>query len=198
MYIVHNLTNKTVILSDLKAEIGPRKILDLEKVAHRDAIDRSYNLRQAIDSNQLRLVKYSVVKTHAHPNQDVSDRIRIIEKDKLDDNRLIDLIRQTITEEMGRNQRPTENVEGAIKRVISSSVMDLKDAIRDQINNLSVPGGVVNKTPEEEQFIDPAKLAEMQQKSIKKMTEEIETGGKQESKKIKITNSNIRDLASEL
>lgn len=195
MYIVHNLTTKTVILGDLKVEIGPRKILDLEKVAHRDIIDRSYNLRHALDNGQLRLVKYSVVKTHAQQTE-VSEKIRIVETDKLDDNRLRDLIRQTITEEIGKTH--TNDVEGTIKRVISSSVMDLRDSIRDQINTLTVPGRIIDKTSEEEQFIDPAKLAEMQQKSIKKMTEEIETGGKQEGKKINIKNSNIRDLASDL
>lgn len=196
MYIVHNPTTKTIILSDLRAEIGPRKILDLEKITHRDAIDRSHALRQALNNNQLRLVKYSVVKTHVH-RQSEEPNIKIIERDKLDDNRLKDIIRQTIVEEMNKSANSNGNFEGTVKRVLSESVQDLKSSIRDQINNLNI---VPNKGQDQEyeDIIDPIKLAELKQQSIKKISEDIETNKKRENKKINIVNTKISDLADEL
>lgn len=204
MYIVHNQTTKTVILADLKAEIGPKKILDLERVAHRDHIDRSHNLRQAIQSRQLRLVKHSVVKSNkvvtAEPSVkvvEVEKRVeKTIERDKLDDDRLKDLIRQTIAEEISKGQQPAGDIAATVRDAVGSSVDALRDSIRDQLNNIQIAGP--GQPEKEEQFIDPSKLAELQAKSINKITDDIETGGDQSGRKIKIKNSNVHDIANEL
>lgn len=196
MYIVHNMTTKTVILADLRAEIGPKKILDLEKVSHRDIIDRSHDLRQAIQSNRLRLIKYSVVKTHAVAAKPDTphETVKIIEKDKLDDDRLRDLIKQAIAEEIGRTRDDSDSVEDTVTRIFRNGVKELQSSLRDQISNLNVSGNQPKEI--EESIIDPERLAELQQQSVNKI--EIETSGANQGKKVKIINTNLNDLADEL
>ncbi|KKM23190.1 hypothetical protein LCGC14_1617740, partial [marine sediment metagenome] len=70
-----NLTNKAIILSDLRAEIGPHKMLDLEKVAERTAVDRSYDLRLALSTKRLRLCSQGVVSKTSKPEVFVVEKI---------------------------------------------------------------------------------------------------------------------------
>lgn len=184
------------MLSDLRAEIGPRKVLDLELVMERSAIERSRDLRQALHSNCLRLIKHSVIRT---PEKIVDPPVRVIEKtierEKLDEKRLTKLIREVISDEMQNAPDRPVDVEDQIKRAVGNSVGDLVGSIRDQINSLQI-------NPREENTldtpIDPRQLADLQQKSINKISENIETGGDSKTQKIRIINPNLRDLASEI
>jgi len=198
LFTVHNLTTKTVILSDLKAEIGPRKIIDLERIAHRDIIERSRDLKQAINTNRLRLVKYSVVKTRqeAKPVKVLPRTIveKTIERDTLDEERLRNLIRDTVANEIKQDNR--EDISEIVKQAVGSSVKDIQNVIRNQLNNIHVasPG----KQQLDEVNIEPDKLANLQQKYIESISGEIETSRSSKIKKVKITNSNVRDLADQL
>ena len=191
-----------MILSDLRAEIGPRRILDLEQIAHRDIIERSRDLKQAIKTNRLRLVKHSVVKTRKVAKQPVPPTIiektvveKTIEKHKLDEERLRNLIRDTVADEIQKGNR--EDIGETVRRAVGSGVKDLQDAIRNQLNNIHIvsPG---EHQQSDEVNIDPEKLAELQQKSIERISDGIETSGPSKTRKVRITNSNVRDLANEL
>lgn len=184
MYIVLNLTNRTLVIADLKIQIEPRKIQDLERIVPRETLERSRDLKQAISNQQLRLVKYSVVKSKhvaAPPS----------EKNEIDEDKLRDMIRNTISEEMSKKN--TSHLES----ILNDGVKSLQNQIRDQLSNIKYSPSesvVVESKP----LINDAQLAEMHQKSLEKMSDSIETGGSDHSKKIKIINNNVKNIADEL
>lgn len=184
MYIVHNTSGKTVMLVDLRAEIQPRGIIDLERIADRDMIDKSRDLRHALRTGVLQLGRHSVVYTQAKA-------VKAVEQEpKFDEDRLASIIRQVVSEEMKRDQTPTTPDIGQIKDAVTMSVNDLLSQIRERIN-----------TPQKETIettIDPEKIAELSQKSIAKIAGDIKTGGADKQRKVQIINQNLRDLASEI
>lgn len=192
MYIVHNTTSRTVMLSDLHAEIKPMAIIDLEKIAYRDAIDRSRDLRHALKTGRLQLGRHSVVRT-----REISDdflnharQVEINQTSSIDEEKLARIVRQVVSEEMSKGstkQTPSDNND---LEDIKNSVGDLLSQIRDRINS--------PEKSEERMNIDPEKFAEWSQKSVEKISEEIQTGGSNKHKKVQIINENLRDLADEL
>lgn len=197
MYIVNNMTGKTVLISDLKAEISPHKILDLEKVVDRASIDRSTDLRQALQTNRLRLVKHSVIKQ----NKTVKDSVRIIEKtierEKIDEAKLASLIRSVIKEESVNSQDLEERVEKAIGGNLQDIASDIRREIQTGFSNVKFDPESA-KRQVEESIVDHVRLAELQQKAIKKISEEIEISDGKKPKSIRLINKKLDDLASEL
>ncbi len=198
MYIVNNITGKTVLISDLKAEIGPHKILDLEKVVDRASIDRSPNLRQALQTNRLRLVKHSVIKTK---KQVVHENVKIIEKtierEKIDEARLARLIRSVIQEEHTNNKDIEDRVHKAIGGNLKEIVSDIRKEIQSGFSRVRIESPK-EKNIVEESIVDPVKLAELQQNAIKKISEGIEISDTKKPKSIRLINKKLDDLASEL
>ncbi len=195
MYIVNNLTSKTVILADIRAEIGPRKVLDLEMVIDRHKIDRSRDLRRAIQGKQIRIVKYSVVrveKEHEEPKIQIIKE-RIIEKEKIDEERLTILIQEAVR---NRSIEEKTEIEDRVSKAVSGGLKEILSSIREQLNSVKISS---DADIVEDTLIDPELLANLKQKSIAKISEEIETSGGDTGKRIVIKNRrNIDDLASEL
>ena len=191
-YVIHNLTNKTIILSDLRAEIGPHKMLDLEKVAERTAVDRSYDLRLALSTKRLRLCSQGVVSKTSKPEVFVVEKI--IEKHHhhesgqqgLDEARLAALMKKIMLENQVAPQPvPVDSSEQILKAM--SALQAKIDAMGgDDSSDTDMPS------------IDPEKLAELQAKAINKMLENIETGIKKPGKKVILKNTHLGDLANEL
>ncbi len=192
------MTGKTVLISDLKAEIGPHKILDLEKVVDRASIDRSPNLRQALQTNRLRLVKHSVIKTK---KQVVHENVKIIEKtierEKIDEARLARLIRSVIQEENTNNKDIEDRVHKAIGGNLKEIVSDIRKEIQSGFSRVRIESPK-EKNIVEESIVDPVKLAELQQNAIKKISEGIEISDTKKPKSIRLINKKLDDLASEL
>jgi hypothetical protein len=187
-YIVHNLTNNTIVLSDLRAEIGPSKILDLEKVASHDAVVRSYDLKLALSSGRLRLcnnaekkppqpqIVEKIVEHHHHHNTQVAPA-----EPSLDADKLLSMMEKLLREN-----------NNSINAHVAQAVNDLKDQIA------VTPRAVEQRTEVEDIGIDPQKLAELKSKAIDKMTDEMETNTNTKmSKKVSIK-ANMADLADEL
>ena len=195
MYIVHNTTNKTIMLADLRAEIKPKGVLDLEKVVSRSAIDSSRDLKNALHYKWLQLGKHSIIRTRAKspPPQIVERRtIQRIEKE-IDEDKLAALIRRVIQEESQGNKAP--DIGEDLKGMVQGSIDTLISSIQDKLGSIQH-----QKEGEEveEVVIDPAKFAEISQRAIEKISEDIETSGPKKPKKINIRNKNIQDLAGEL
>lgn len=199
MFIVHNTTDKTILLSDLRAEIRPRGILDLEKVATRESIDRSPDLKFALRTKRLQMGRHSVIHTKAYkPNvapTHVIERETVIEKE-LDEEKMAAVIRKVLAE----NEKPVapvqpkENIKEEVEKAVKSGMGELISSIREQLNN-------VQASPSQKQSpfpIDPAKFAEISQKSIDKVAKEIETGDTKKPKKIQFINKDLKGLADEL
>lgn len=188
MFIVHNLTSHTVILSDLKLEIPPKKLVDLEKITDRSNIEKSRDLKQAFSTKRLALTRHSIIQEEPEKSK------KHVEKSNLDESKLVQIIKKAVSEEL-KSQQP-DNRDETISKVIKNSLGDLVNSIRDKINSVQV---VNQKDTSQQSLIDPGKLAEISQKSIEKMSENIETNNNQKAKKITIINkTNPNDLAGEL
>lgn len=195
MYIIHNLTSKTIILSDLRVEIGPRKILDLERVADRATIDSSRDLKKALAQRRLALTRHSIIET----NRAVEPRVIERPAQGIDEEQLSRLIKQAVSDELSKHKpehQPQPDIEETIQKAIVSNMGGLVDSIREEINNVRV------EKPDQRQQdipIDPEKFAELSQKTVEKLSSEIETGGQKKAKSVRIINKkSASDLANEL
>lgn len=194
MYVVRNLTKRTIILSDLKAEIGPYKMLDLEKVAHREDVSRSRDLRNALKSARLRLMSNSVAKQPKVPEVRIIERIieKQVEKHHtetiIDEGKLEAIMRKILSEQPKPPTQIQESVPvnkildafAALQQKIDTFGTDKKDSLLDMPN------------------IDPERLADLQSKAIEQISKNIETGVRKTGKKVKLKDTNLSDLASEL
>ncbi len=189
MYVVRNLTKRTIILSDLRAEIGPYKILDLEKIAHREAVDRSADLRTALKSSRLKLMSNSVL--NKKPEKEIQIVERIIEKhiekpseDGIDEEKLEAIMRRLLEEKIKQPVAPQDN---------TSVILNAVAALKEQLAKMGSEDGI-SDMPD----IDPALFADLQSKAVEKISETIETGVKKTPKKVKLKNTRSTDLANEL
>lgn len=194
-YIIHNITSRTIILSDLRAEIGPHKMLDLERVAERAAIDRSHDLRLALDTKRVRLCSDGVVSKTVKPEIQIVEKIiekhhhhevehhHHEEKSGLDEARLIEMMKQVMQE----NQPAPAPADS------NKAVLDAMAALQQQIKSM---GG--EDASDLMPSIDPVKLAELQAKAIDKMSKDMETGNKKTGRKVILKNTRLGDLADEL
>lgn len=180
IFIVHNLTSKTIYLSDIRAEIGPKKVIDLELITTREQIERSKDVKTAIQQKKLALARYSSV------NAD----IKVINKNKsnIDEEKLAAMVKKTIIEEM-KNQNKGVNIEETISKAVNNSLGGLMSSMRERMNNLPVQG----RSNPSNIPIDPNKLAELSQKTVEKLSEEIEINDSGKARKVNIINSKNRN-----
>ncbi len=203
MYVVHNKTNKTILIADLRLEIKPRAVIDLELVASRSSIDCSHDLKKAFRNKWLLLGKHSVIKTNAVPSEPESahkhtHEVKVIEKERdFNEQRMAELVRSVVQEEVRQNSSTSSGEEATnVRKAVADGLNALQQSIREQINSIRVPAA----ENDEEMLIDPKQFAEMSQKSIDKLSQDIETTESRKlGKKYKIkSNKNLRDLADEL
>jgi len=172
-------------------------MLDLEKVADRAAIDRSYDLRVALDTKRIRLCSQGVVSKNSKPEVQIVEKVvekhhhhevqqhhHHEEKAGLDEARLIEMMKQVMQENKPVAQAPAAD---------NQQVLDAVAALQQQIKSM---GG--DDPSDTMPSIDPAKLAELQGKAIDKMSENIETGNTKSGRKVILKNTRLGDLADEL
>lgn len=176
-FIVHNITKSTIVLSDLRAEIGPGKTLDLEKIAARPAIDHSHDLRTAIDSKRLRLCSpVTIDKPKAEKPIEVQPAIHILDEAKL-----------------------TEVMRNLLKEIQPNQVQHSNKDVLDAVAALHKQLATNNPTEITSDYnIDPEQLAELQSAAIAKISEGIETSSKKSNKKVVLKNTGLGNLANEL
>jgi len=181
-YVVHNITNRTVMISDLRAEIAPHKMLDLEKVATRSNIEGSPDLRSALSASLLR-----VLSNTNRPEKKTVERI-VERESALDEQKLTAIIRQAMRDgTLNTSSQQTDKED-------MKKIMDVLYNVTSKLNN-------INKTDEkiEESVISGEDLANLQFKAMQKITDDIESSKTYRSaKKIKIDNKSVMDLADEL
>lgn len=181
MFLVHNMTGTVVILPDLRVEIGRHKVFDLEKVAHRDLIERSLHLQIALRDKKLRLLKHSVVRTDK----------KVKQQNNLSESKIEEIIRKVINENSPKND---VNDIDKVTKAVNTGVETILNSLRDKLNSINIT------VPQQNQLsdinIDADKLAEIRHKSVEQL--EIETGGSNKGKKVNIVNTSIHDIADEL
>lgn len=195
MYVIRNLTNKPIILSDIRAEIGPYKILDLESAVSRDNIERSSDLKHALATRRLQFVKQTIIRVPTLPTDPpkVIEKTVEIHKPAFDENKLKDIIRHVVKEQMEASNAAA-GLEETVHKAMSSGMNTVMDTLRDKLNSINVQ---IPRNPVEID-IDPSKIAEIQQKAVEKISQDIDTNSIRRGKKIKLIDNNISDRASEL
>ena len=169
-------------------------MLDLEKVARREAIDRSYDLRLALDTKRIRLCSQGVVSKTTKPEVRVIEKIiekhhhHETETQALDEDRLAALMRKIMLE----NQVAPAP---AAAPDASQQILEAMNALQAKIDSM---GGNDSSSGIDMPSIDPEKLAELQAKAIAKLSENIETGRKKSGRKVVLKNTHLGDLANEL
>jgi len=167
-------------------------MLDLEKVAERVTIDRSYDLRLALDTKRIRLCSQGIVSKTVKPEVRVIETV--IEKHHhhntetqiLDEARLTALLKKIILENQAVPQlAPVDS---------SQQILQAMAVLQKQIASMGGDNGGELDMPS----IDPERMAELQAKAIAKLSEGMETGAKKPGKKVILTNTNLGDLANEL
>lgn len=196
MYIVRNLGHNTIVISDLRAEIGPFKVIDLEKIARREDIDRSHNLQECLHSKKLQLVKSSVVpvKTTTETVERVVERVVI--QDHTNE-QLIKNIRQVIAEELPKHTKKGEHTTTTVTpdmSEINHKLEQMMSDLREQISSF-VPAGQESTQPS----ISPEKIAEISEKPINKITQDFQTSTPPKQNKFVIKgNDKLHERAQEL
>ncbi len=197
------MTSRVIILSDLRAEIGARKTLDLESVSGRDKVDRSFDLRQALSTKRLRIVKQTVRKKpksrdhHHHYTTKVIEKIVEIpsapvpQAPTLDEEKIALLIKGLLDK-----QKSTQAAQDPEQL---DQIADMIGSLKSQIDSLKLNQGA----SEDDSFLDPSidgeKIAAIQREAVDKMFKEIETESTRKPRKVAIVNrKNLSDLADEL
>lgn len=203
MYIVRNLTNKPIVLSDIRVEIGPYKIVDLESITSRDNIERSQALKQALKNRHLQFVKQTVIKV---PSVIPPSKVVEIHKSDLDEDKLKEMVRSVIKEQMEVSDEVRASsfaahehqIMQAVTRTVATGMDTVMDSIRDKLNSI-VPQNIADPRQSSIDIsVDPSKLAEMQQKAVEKISQDIDTNKIKGGKRIKLIDHKISDLANEL
>lgn len=159
--------------------------------ANKYSIQSSSDLSRALSSKSLLLVKQTIISTNTIEPVQPSDPNPGLSEDKLKD-----IIRSVVQEQLETN-KINSNLENTVEKAINSSMSTIMDSLRDKLNSV----GTVNPTnkKEEEDFsVSPEKLAELQQKTIEKISQEMQSNENKKTKKIKITDHRLSDIANEL
>lgn len=183
------MTNRTVILSDIRAEIGPYKTIDLERVASRESIDRSYDLKQSRDRKTISVVKHSIIRN--------TIKIPHITTPGITKDDIASVVKSVIQEHTIEKKTPSDEkthiTEESVKNIMHDGLDRLMSSIREQINSINI-----SKTDMPiESNLSQSDMANLQQKAISKVSEEMETSNKP-NKKIIIKNDRAKDIANEL
>ena len=179
-------------------------MLDLEKVADRNRIDRSYDLRTALHTSRVRLMSHSAKRKKAPPPPVVERVIeKVIEKHHhhetqhhheqvkgIDEAKLAEMMAKILQE-----NQPAQVVQAPAPAADSDAVLKAMAALQEQIANMggSEPG--VGDMPD----IDPEHWANLQSAAIEKLSQDVEAGNVKTGKKVILKSSKkLDDLASEL
>ena len=167
-------------------------MLDLEKVAERATIDRSYDLRLALDTKRIKLCSQGVVSKTVKPEVRVIETV--IEKHHhhntetqiFDEARLTTLLRKIMLENQAAPQLAPVDSSQQILQAMAALQAKIDSIKSDNSEELDMPS------------IDPERMAELQAKAIAKLSENMEIGIKKTGKKVILKNTNLDDLANEL
>jgi len=208
MFLVQNTTRRTIILSDIRTEIGPRKVIDLERIVERQDLDKSRDLAFALKNKQLAIFRRTIIHNKEGkqtikmvPDADIVENI--IKNHTISESKMRELIKDVLSEskqETIKEEEKTKKTDTVIDPEIQNSLQKLLKVVE---NIQSRPQQVIIKEKEDKLdsnlSIDPAKLAELQKEPVKKLHDQLKGSTGKKSRKIKLDNfKDISKLANEL
>jgi len=167
-------------------------MLDLEKVAHREAIERSHDLRLALDTARLHLCSAGVVSNRSKP--EIVERViekrteehHHHEKKSLDEDRLMSLMRQVMKEQSAKAIQHKQAAN-------NSQILEAMAVLQQKIEAMGSGESYSEGPP-----IDPAVWANLQSKAIDQISKGIEGSHKAPGKRVVLKNTGLSELANEL
>ena len=163
-------------------------MLDLEKVADRSRIDRSYDLRSALHTSRLRLMSHSSNKKHSDPpvTERVIEKHHHYETGGIDEDKLAAMMAKILQENQPTVVQPQPNVD-------SNEILQAMENLKKQI---AAMGGETDGI--DIPNISPEHWANLQSKAVEKLSENIESSQIKTRKKVILKNTKLDDLAGEL
>jgi len=184
------------MLADLRAEIKPRGVLDLERVTSRVNIEASNDLRAALRSKILQLGRHSVIRIKEIVETEHTTT-KVVERERdLDESKIAEMVRAAVKAEIQGQPQPDhklDDVNEVVRTAVTKGIDELMGSLRDRINSVQP----ATQQPQNEPVVDPEKIAAISQAAIEKIGGEIESGAPSLGKKYK-TSKSVRDLANDL
>ncbi len=172
-------------------------MLDLEKLAERTDIDRSYDLRTALHTSRLKLLSHKVRKKAPVPVPAPVVVERVIEKhhhtetkNMMDEARLEEMMRKILSEQKQPEPAPAQPDS-------SNAILSAVAALNQKIESLQTVGPA-ERDSIGEPIIDPVRLAELKALAIERISKEIKTTHVKSGKKVILKNTGLSNLADEL
>lgn len=197
MFIIENLTNNELVLSDIRVQLPPRSRLDLSKVCEMKNVTRSQDLKRALHLRKIRIVQ-RIPEIDAPNNKqgDTSQSVVVIEhKSNLTEEKIATVVRQVMTE-MNYNappivQPPTVPATN-IETILESGINKILQTVSSRI-------GTSQTQIEENSIIDEESLANMQTQALAKVASEIESTQSPSVRSVTIPSAKkLTELAEEL
>ena len=196
-YIIRNTSGRTVLLEDLRVEIKPNALIDLEKVARRIDIENSIDLARAFSLKLLKVVKRT---------KPVREKVKV--KKQFSEEQLRSMVEAATLKAMKKAKEKKESLDvsklqDSIKRQISSSLGEKVDEKMDMLLKAiqNIPAIAATSAGPGQEIgpeVDISKLAEAAQKGVDTIEfSEQEKEPLQKVKKVKL-NTNAINLAQEL
>ena len=201
---MENVSNRTVILPDIRAEIGPGKQFDFAKIARIIDIERSRDLFTAIKAKLLKFVKKSVnkIKVEKPPSEDVFKRLMeeaVAEaiKKSSESKQVIDMtkIKETVERQIAASLKKQQQAPDNDK--ISEKLDNLIQMMSKSGGSTGMAGSAGDADKVAEPQVSLEDLASITQKGVQNVASEIKSSGDNKPKKIKLDTRAI-DLAKEL
>jgi hypothetical protein len=160
----------------------------------REEIVKSRDLKHALHTKRLGMGHHSVVITPTpQPTTTQIYNTTNTTEVNFDEEKIKGMIRDVLSE-----QPPVSiDMGDSVQKAVHNSMNPIIDALQKKIESIQTTP-VAEQTKPEEKFISDEQLAEMQQKAVQKMTQNMESGENKKTKTFVITGSNLHNIADQL
>ena len=185
MYIVANITNNTISLSDLNLTIPPNQSRDLHQLKLDIKPEKSEHLKIAIGKKYLKVIKRDMkAKKHSENVQPTQS--------SMDEKSLTKIIREELKGLKSNTEPPKEVNQNEVMQQMLIMMQQMKDMVKNQQSS-----GVKNDSYDVDyDDIDLEQLSKIHAKAVKKLTENVENSIDYEKETTK--DSNLASRADEL
>lgn len=189
MYLITNVSNQEIAISDLGVTLYPKQAIDLDKINTNIDPNKSKDLKIAISKKCLKVLH--------HTNDSPPQEVVVKNESGFDKDSLMSEIREVIKQEIGSksqsNQIPEKNNNEDIKELLSEF-----KSLMQNINSNNSSGNNDNKSDSNiiDDDVDEDKLGEIHAKAVEKITKNTKGTVAYENSKVKDNkmNSNISEL----
>jgi len=165
MYIVANITNNTISLSDLDVTIPPNQSRDLHQLNLSMKPEKSEHLKIAISKKYLKVIKRDMKIKH------VDENVKSAKSQGMDEKSLAKIIREEL-KGLKSNVEPQKEVD---QNDVLQQMLIMMQQMKDIVKGQQLSGVVKNEANDiNYDDIDLEQLSKIHAKAVKKLTENVE------------------------